>query len=331
MIKRALASLVLSLAFLGAAAALRIVGAEQFTSWRHGNVVPKGDAGFFYMAAEGGFASAQGLDLKMFAFQNDTLMLKALLAGELDSYEGSPISPTIAGSKGADVKILGCSWPKLTYSFFSRGDIGSIADLKGRNVGISAPGSLPDFVARAMLRRSGLSPDDVKFVMAGGDPDRVRAIVAGTIDAAIATSDFAARSELGLKTLARAGEVLPQFLRVCVITRGDVVRGRSEALVRFLAAEMNALHHALAQRDAVVVLARRIAGLSANDPTPEANFTEVNEQSSVSPTLDIDHAKFSWLRDLLAEDGRLDARFDPSALIDGSPREQALRRAGLPR
>jgi NitT/TauT family transport system substrate-binding protein len=101
--------------------------------------------------------------------------------------------------------------------------------------------------------------------------------------------------------------------------------------VRFLAAEMNALHHALAQRDAVVALARRIAGLSANDPTPEANFTEVNEQSSVSPTLDIDRAKFSWLRDLLAEDGRLDARFDPAALIDGSPREQALRRAGLPR
>ncbi len=82
--------------------------------WRHGTLVPKGDAGFIYMAAEGGFAKAEGLDLKMQAFQNDTLMMKALIAGELDSYEGSPISPLIAGSKGADVKILGCTWPKLT-------------------------------------------------------------------------------------------------------------------------------------------------------------------------------------------------------------------------
>ena len=82
--------------------------------WRHGTLVPKGDAGFIYMAADGGFAKAQGLDLKMQAFQNDTLMMKALIAGELDTYEGSPISPLIAGSKGADVKILGCTWPKLT-------------------------------------------------------------------------------------------------------------------------------------------------------------------------------------------------------------------------
>ncbi len=79
--------------------------------WRHGTLVPKGDAGFIYMAAEGGFAKAQGLDLKMQAFQNDPLMMKALIAGELDSYEGSPISPLIAGSKGADVRIPAAPGP----------------------------------------------------------------------------------------------------------------------------------------------------------------------------------------------------------------------------
>src|SRR5258708_18711275 len=46
--------------------------------WRHGTLVPKGDAGFIYMAAEGGFAKAEGLDLKMQAFQNDTLLMKSL-------------------------------------------------------------------------------------------------------------------------------------------------------------------------------------------------------------------------------------------------------------
>ena len=135
--------------------------------WRHGTLVPKGDAGFIYMAAEGGFAKAQGLDLKMQAFQNDTLMMKALIAGELDTYEGSPISPLIAGSKGADVKILGCTWPKLTYSLFSHDGIGSVADLKGKKFGISAPGSLPDLVARAMLKQAGVAPSEVSFVAAG--------------------------------------------------------------------------------------------------------------------------------------------------------------------
>src|SRR5260370_9103631 len=119
-------SLTSSISGLFTAIAFAFVSATSLHAedlWRHGTLVPKGDAGFIYMAAEGGFAKAEGLDLKMQAFQNDTLMMKAVIAGELDSYEGSPISPLIAGSKGADVKILGCTWPKLTYSLFSHDGI----------------------------------------------------------------------------------------------------------------------------------------------------------------------------------------------------------------
>src|SRR3979411_2401802 len=172
------------------------------TPWRHGAVLPKGDAGFWYMAAEGGFARSQGLDMQMLALNSDVLLLKALIAGELDTFEASPTSPMIASSKGADLKILGCTGPQLAYSFFSRGDVRSVAGLKGRTVGISAPGSLPDLVARAMLRQSGIEPREVNFVVAGGDAERIRGIVGRTIDAAISTSDFGARPELGLKTLA---------------------------------------------------------------------------------------------------------------------------------
>jgi NitT/TauT family transport system substrate-binding protein len=96
---------------------------------------------------------------------------------------------------------------------------------------------------------------------------------------------------------------------------------------------MTAYAHALNNRDAVIALARRVAGLKDDDPTPAANFAEVVEHGSVSPQLEVDRAKFNWLRDLLAEDGRLAANFDPATLIDGSIRERALARikpAGMP-
>lgn len=294
--------------------------------WRHGTLVPKGDAGFIYMAAEGGFAKAEGLDLKMQAFQNDTLMMKALIAGELDSYEGSPISPVIAGSKGADVKILGCTWPKLTYSLFAQDGIGAIADLRGKKVGISAPGSLPDLVARSMLKQAGIAPSEVNFVAAGSDPERVRALMAKTIDAAIATSDFAARPELKLKTLAVASEALPQFMRQCIITRGDLIRSKRPQLVSFVTAEMKAYGFAFAHRDKVIALTRRIAGLPPGDPVAEASYREVVEQRAASPAMEIDLDKLRWLRDLLAEDGRMAAKFDPAAVTDPSIREAALGR-----
>jgi NitT/TauT family transport system substrate-binding protein len=294
--------------------------------WRHGTLVPKGDAGFIYMAAEGGFAKAEGLDLKMQAFQNDTLMMKALIAGELDSYEGSPISPLIAGSKGADVKILGCTWPKLTYSLFSHDGIGVIGDLKGKKIGISAPGSLPDVVARAMLKQAGISPSEVSFVAAGSDPERVRALMAKTIDAATSTSDFAARPELPLKTLAVASEALPQFIRQCVITRGDLLRSKRTQLVAFVAAEMKAYGFALAHRDKVVSLTRRIAGLPPGDPVADVSYREVVEQRAASPAIEIDLEKLRWLRDLLADDGRMAVKFDPATVTDPSIREAALMR-----
>ena len=312
--------------FTSATLLLAAIPAHAEDLWRHGTLVPKGDAGFIYMAAEGGFAKARGLDLKMQGFQNDPLMIKALIAGELDSYEGSPISPMVAGSKGLDVKIVGCTWPKLTYSLFSHDGIGSIADLKGKKFGISAPGSLPDLVARAMLKQAGVAPSEVSFVAAGSDPERVRALMAKTIDAAISTSDFAARPELKLKTLAVAGEALPQFLRQCIVSRGDLVRTKRNQLVAFVAAEMNAYAFAYAHRDKVVALTRRMASLPPGDPVAEASYREVVEQKAASPAIEIDLDKLRWLRDLLAEDGRMAAKFDPAAVTDPSIREAALAR-----
>jgi NitT/TauT family transport system substrate-binding protein len=301
---------VLGAAVLGAAA----VRAED--PWRHGTLTPRGDAGFIYMAAEGGFAKAEGLDLKMQPFPNDTAMMKALIAGELDSYEGSPASALIAGSTGADVKILGCTWPKLTYSLFAHDGVATIADLRGRKLGISAVGSLTELVARALLRQAGIAPSEASFVAGGNDQERMRAVMAKTIDAAIATADFAARPEYRLKTLAVASEALPQFLRQCLMTRGDLIRTKRPLVVAFVAAEMNGYGFALAHHDKEIALTRRIAGLPPGDPVPE--------ERAVSPAAEIDLDKLRWLRDLLAEDGRMVAKFDPAAVTDPSVREAAL-------
>jgi NitT/TauT family transport system substrate-binding protein len=296
--------------------------------WRHGTLAPRGDAGFMYMAAEGGFAKAEGLDLKIHPFPNDTAMMKALIAGEIDSYEGSPVSALIAGSTGADVKIIGCTWPKLTYSLFAHDGVATIADLRGKKVGISSPGSLTDVVAHALLRQAGIAPPDATFVASGNDQDRLRAVMSRTIDAAVASGDYAARPEFKLKTLAVASAALPQFLRQCLITRGDLIRMKRPLAVSFVAAEMNAYGFALAHRDKEIALTRRLAGLPPGDPLAEANYREVVEQRAVSPAAEIDLDKLRWLRDLLAEDGRMAAKFDPAAVTDPSIREAAMVRVG---
>ncbi|MGB8429809.1 MAG: hypothetical protein WCE72_08310, partial [Pseudolabrys sp.] len=70
--------------------------AQELKLWRHGIVEAKSDAGIVFMGSRGGFAEKQGLKIEIQQFKGDTLALKSLLAGELDSYEGNPGSPMIA-------------------------------------------------------------------------------------------------------------------------------------------------------------------------------------------------------------------------------------------
>src|SRR5215510_8161416 len=95
---------------LAALAGLVLVpaNAEELKLWRHGIVEAKSDAGIVFMGSKGGFAEKQGLKIEIKQFKGDTLALKALLAGELDSYEGNPGSPMVAASRGADIKLVGC-------------------------------------------------------------------------------------------------------------------------------------------------------------------------------------------------------------------------------
>jgi NitT/TauT family transport system substrate-binding protein len=306
------------------------IRAQGLVPWRHGVMAPNGDAGFRWMTAEGGFAARQGFGLRMVAFDNEALMFKALMAGEIETLEGSPSGAMIATSKGGDLKFIGCSWPKLGYSFFAHQRIGSLSDLRGKTIGISAPGALPDLVTRAMLGRVAIEAKDVKFVELGNDPERVRAVAARTADATVAASDFGSHTELGLKNLSQANDILPSFVSDCIVTRGDLWRKRFDDLVGLLTATMNAYDHALTHRADTVALARRVARLPATDPIPAANFDEVVKNRSISPTLELDITKLLWLRDFLADEGLIDAEFEPGTMIDRSARERALARVKGP-
>src|ERR1700730_11893126 len=73
-------------------------GAQEPKPWKHGPLEAKSDAGFIFMPAKGGFAEKQGLKLDVVQFKGDAIALKAMLAGELDTYEGSPGGPMFAGA-----------------------------------------------------------------------------------------------------------------------------------------------------------------------------------------------------------------------------------------
>src|SRR5213594_1468929 len=90
------------------------VQAQTLKPWRQAMIIPKADAGFFLMAAKRGFAEREGLKIDVLEVKDDPIGMKALLSGEVDSYEGV-YGAIAASARGADVKLLGCNWHAAPY------------------------------------------------------------------------------------------------------------------------------------------------------------------------------------------------------------------------
>jgi NitT/TauT family transport system substrate-binding protein len=302
------------------------VQAQAQKVWKHGVVEAKSDAGFVFMAARGGFAEKQGINIDMKQFKGDAIAIKALLAGELDSYEGSPGSPMLAASRGADIKIAGCYWPVLTYGIFAKSSIKTPADLKGKSVAISSPGALPDLIVRAVLEQNHIKGDEVKFVVIGSDTDRFKSVSAGIVDAAAASTGSVplAKKSGTVHLLVHAHDVVPNYLRFCIYMRGDTIASRADDAAHFLAAEMAGIAHALADRDAEIKLTREVTGQKPDDPRAAYIYDEVKQYNAITPQMPIPLDKLNWMQNLLVKTGNLKKTIDLTKMIDESVRKKAL-------
>ncbi len=305
-------------------AAAQPASAQELKPWRHGVLDPKGDAGFSYMI-EQGFAEKQGLKIKLFPFKADTQLLQALLAGELDSFEGSPGNDIMAAARGADVKIIGCTWPALPHVLLGSGSI-SVQDLKGKTVAVGPVGSLPDLLFRILLKQSNIAINDVRLTSVGNDIDRYKALVGHVVDAAIVSNEFVpVMDKQGLKLIAAARDFAPEFARLCIQSTGAILKARPDEAAHFMAAEISALRYAVSHRDETLALTRKLTHEKDDDPRAAYIFDWSVKTRSLDPEVSIPANKLEYIQKQLLGTGNLTAPYDVNKMIDASVREKALK------
>ncbi len=299
--------------------------AQDLKIWRHGIIEAKSDAGILYMASKRDFAGKLGLKLDFVQLKNDAIALKALLAGELDSYEGGAGGAMMAAARGADVRIVGCNWLAAPHGVYVRPNIASMADLKGKSVAVSTPGSFPEIFARAAFEKAGIAVGQVRFAAMGSDTDRYKALIAGVVDGAIITNEFVPISgKDGIRDLMPAIEVMPNFIRICLEMTGKSLAGRRDDAVKFIAAEIEGLRFAMRHRDDTIRLTREITGAKPDDPRPAFVFDEAVRTKVIGTDLPIPLDKLEFMQGQLVGSGSLARPGDLEKMIDKSAREQAL-------
>ena len=192
------------------------------------------------MGRDKGIFQAEGIDLQMILVAS-TIQVAALTTGDID-FSGAQSQVMAGAARGLPVKVVGFLTIKPSFWLMAKPEIKTMADIKGKIVGITAIGSSTDTLARFLISKNGLTPDrEVAFIGTGTTSNILTAMKAGTVDAGVLSPPFnAMATQMGYRTLAYFGDYVEQSLSG-VGTSDRMIRERPELVRRMLTATIKSL------------------------------------------------------------------------------------------
>lgn len=149
-----------------------------------------GKAAFYYLpltiSEQLGYFKAEGLDVEISDFAGGAKALQAMMGGSADVVSGA-FEHTIsmqARNQFIQAFVLQGRAPQIAIGVSTKTvpNYKSVQDLRGKKIGVSAPGSSTNMIADLVLARSGLKPADVSFVGVGTGAGALTALRSGQID-----------------------------------------------------------------------------------------------------------------------------------------------------
>jgi NitT/TauT family transport system substrate-binding protein len=150
-----------------------------------------GKATFYYLpltiSEQLGYFRAEGIELEISDFAGGARAFQAVMGGPADVCSGA-FEHTInlqAKNQMFQAFVLQCRAPQIAFGVSTKNmpDYRSLSDLKGKKIGVSAPGSSTNMMANLVLSRGGIKPVDVSFIGVGTSSSALTALRSGQIDA----------------------------------------------------------------------------------------------------------------------------------------------------
>ncbi len=203
-----------------------------------------------WFAKEGGFFEKHGIFAELIRFQGSSLVVTTMLSGEVAISQIGAAAVVDADLAGADLTNVASIIRNFVFYVFSRPEIRSMADLKGKAMGTSRYGAISDFAARFALVKNGLEPEkDVAILQTGGPSESVAALNANRIQAVPLTAPATIRArKLGLKPLLDISKLEANFPFNGIVVRKSFLKNNEDLMRRFLMAYVEGV--ARAQKDA---------------------------------------------------------------------------------
>lgn len=150
-----------------------------------------GKAAFYYLpltiAEQLGYFRAEGLDVEISDFAGGSRALQAVVGGSADVVSGAYEHTINLQSKNQVFQsfVLQGRAPQIALGVSTKAmpNYRTVADLRGKKIGVTAPGSSTNMVANLVLSRAGVKASDVSFIGVGTSAGALAALRSGQIEA----------------------------------------------------------------------------------------------------------------------------------------------------
>ena len=137
-----------------------------------------------FVAFHRGFFKDEGIDIE-FPRLIPAMAQNALMSGDVQ-YHGLADSALRLAAKGAPFKAIFYGADRPMYYLVGQKEIHSVADLKGKKIGVSQFGGTSDLAARLVLKSFSVEPErDALIIQIGSEGTRIAALRVGSVAAII--------------------------------------------------------------------------------------------------------------------------------------------------
>jgi ABC-type nitrate/sulfonate/bicarbonate transport system substrate-binding protein len=203
------------------------------------------------IAEKEGYLKEEGLDLQLLSIRGE-IAIRTALAGEVDFFTNAG-SALAAAVRNVPVKILTVFQDKPSWDLIAEPGIKSIAQLRGKTIGVMSPEGSLAVVAREILRKNGMDPaKDVNLVTMGGDEVRFPALQTKAIQATLFNSAMSIKAQKdGFTKLATASDYA-NLIEGGLAAADVKIKQNPEKTFRFIRATLKGLDYFISKREPAI-------------------------------------------------------------------------------
>lgn len=275
-----------------------------------------------YLAEWLGFYRAEGVDVSIAQISGASKVLEAVIGGSADVGGGVYEQTIQMAAEGREVVSFISFLRSPNFALAALPErVKSVAELRGKTVGVSSPGSPSQFYLNRILKSAGLQATDVSTVAVGMGSTAMAALEHGQVDAAMLfgsaiTALQSRRPDFVMIIDTRTVDGLRKVFGVdnypasCLLARGDWLKANPEAAHRMARAVLRSLAW-IREHSAEEILAQIPSEFRVGDSAAELEAIRLAKPLySLDGRIDADSAQ--TVRTVLAEslDRIRDAKID---------------------